>query len=816
MYVQSLNGAWELREWKSDEVYKAQVPGCVHLDLMKAGAIEDPFVGDNEYRSAWVHETDWEYSRSFESDPELFEADRVYLECDGLDTIADLTINGHVLGHVENMYIRHSFDVTDKLTPAQNHLEIKFDSPVKYAEPLVEREPLCSPGDSIPGSIYMRKAPSQWGWDWGPKIPTSGIWRPIRLAAYKIGRITDVRVRQNHRNSGQVTLSVEVSVEKFKRVSCGVTVRLTHPDGKTEDQEIKSISSTGKCSFTVPKPKLWWPNGYGEQPLYTVEAVLKSNGEDLHSFTRRIGLRTIFVDQSKDHYGKAFTFVVNDVPIFAKGADWIPADQFPARITDERYRHLISSVARCNMNMLRVWGGGFYEDERFYDLCDEYGILIWQDFMYSCAQYPDDKAYLENCRADAEYNVIRLRNRACLALWCGNNEMEWFLCGGWGGDNNEKWRKSYAKIFHDLLPSVCSKLDPDTYYWPSSPSNGMHRPFHDANAEATGDGHYWEVWHGRLPFTAYRDHYFRFMSEFGFESMPPMDTVKSFAGNGELNMTSYVMECHQKNRAGNGLILYYMGQTFRFPKNFEMMCYTSQLLQAEAMRYGVEHWRRNRGRCMGTLYWQFNDCWPVSSWSSVDYFGRWKALQYVARRFYSPVLLSVAEEGTTAEIHVTNDTTKPIRAEIRWSLEDFDGMVLRKSKIKTKIEREESRLLAELDFADELQGDTIRRAVLVTELLVNGKPAGMSMTPFTPSKHLELPAVKINVEAKRDETGAYLEVSSDAAARFVCLSVPKKDVIFSDNFFDLPAGRTVTVRVESDIDDAALAKVKVYSLRDSY
>lgn len=783
---------------------------------MRAGIIEDPFYGDNEFRVSWVHENDWEYSREFKVDEKLFDTDRIYLECDGLDTLADVILNGHILGHVDNMYIQHRFDVTGKLLPTENHIRIRFKSPVNHTKPLVAKEPLMSPGDSIPGSIYTRKSPSQWGWDWGPQIPTSGIWRSIRLASYRTGRIDDVRIRQNHRSSGQVTLSIEVAIEKYKRTSTSVTIKLTHPDGKIEEHEIKSVSSTGKCSINIAKPKLWWPNGYGDHPLYKIEAVLKSGDQELHSFIRQIGLRTIKVDQRKDDYGRAFTFIVNDVPIFAKGADWIPADQFPARISDQHYHHLVWSTAKANMNMLRIWGGGYYEDERFYDLCDRYGILIWHDFMFSCAHYPADKAYLENCRKDAEYNVVRLRNRACLALWCGNNEMEWFLYNGIGGERNEQWRKQYSKIFHDLLPSICSRLDPDTFYWPSSPSNGMQKPFEDPNGQIAGDGHYWGVWHGREPFTSYRKLYYRFMSEFGFESMPSIETVKTFCPSEHLNMTSHIMECHQKNRAGNGLILYYMAQTFRFPKNFEMMCYVSQLLQAEAMRYGVEHWRRNRGRCMGTLYWQLNDCWPVSSWASIDYFGRWKALQYVAKRFYSPILLSVAEEGKTAEIHVSNDTTKPAKIEVRWALEKFDGTVLRRSKIKTKIEGEKNKLLASLDFADELEGDMIRQAVLVTELLVNGKPAGSSVTSFIAPKHLELPPAKVNVEVKSDDIGPYLEVRSDVMARWVCLSVPKKDVVFSDNCFDLPAGRTVIVRPESEIEESTLAKTKVYSLRDSY
>lgn len=816
MQVQSLDGAWVLRKAGSDVVYPALVPGCVHTDLMRAKVIEDPFKGDNEFKVSWVHEEDWEYSKSFECDAECSEADRVYLVCDGLDTLAEVTLNDTTLGRTENMYIQHRFDVTDKIKPGSNCIKIGFSSPTACAAPLLAKDPLLCPGDSIPGSVYTRKSPCQWGWDWGPKIPTSGIWRSIRLATYRIGRIADVRVRQNHRGSGQVTLSVEVSVEKFRKTPVSLRVTLTSPDGAVETQEIKSASSTGKCSFTIAKPSLWWPNGYGEQPLYTVEATLMSGEDELDSLSRRIGLRTISLSQRKDKHGRAFAFVVNGVPIFAKGANWVPADQFPSRISDDHYRHLIWSAARANMNMLRVWGGGFYEDDRFYDLCDEYGILVWQDFMYSCAQYPTDKAYLENCRKDAEYNIIRLRNHACLALWCGNNEMEWFLCNGIGGENNAKWRRSYLKIFHELLPSLVAKHDPQTVYWPSSPSNSSHRPFDDPNGCAAGDCHYWDVWHARKPFTAYREVRPRFMSEFGLQSLPTYETVKTFASPKDMNMTSHVMECHQKNAAGNGLVLHYLAETFRFPKNFEMMCYLTQLTNAEAMRTGVEHWRRDRGRCMGALYWQINDCYPVISGASLDYYGRWKALHYVAKRFFSPVLLSVEEEGLAAKLHVTNDTTKAARIEVRWSLESVDGDVRRRSKIKTKVEGEENKLIADLDFSEELAGDEVRRALLVCELLVNGKPAGTTVTSFVPPKHLELEQPKLRVEPGRDEHGCYVKVTAGNAARWVGLSIPKTDVVFSDNFFDLPAGRSVTVRIEGDVEDAALEKARAYSLRDSY
>lgn len=816
MFVQSLDGKWELAECGSGEVVRAQVPGCVHLDLMRAEVIPDPFFGDNEHKVAWVHERDWEYSRTFQADDRLFDSDRIYLECDGLDTVAQVSLNGEQLRCADNMYVQHRLDVTGKLIRGQNKIQIRFASPVNYAQQFLEKDPLMSPGDSIPGSIFTLKSPSQWGWDWGPKLPTSGIWKSVRLAGYKVGRIEDVRVRQAHRG-GRVTLNIEVSLERFRRASCLMTVRLKAPDGEVREEYIRPRGLKATCSMVVDKPKLWWPNGYGQQPLYKIEAVLKREKRELHSLVRTIGLRTLRLEQKKDDHGRSFTFVVNGTRIFAKGANWVPADQFPCRMTPERYAHLVRSAAMANMNMLRVWGGGIYEDERFYDLCDQHGILVWQDFMFSCAMYPTDKSYLENCRRDIEANIVRLRNRACLALWCGNNEVEWFLEVGTGGARNPLLRKQYVKLFHDFIPSIVARLDPDTTYWPSSPSSGL-KPFEHPNSQTSGDGHYWEVWHGRLPFAAYREQCHRFVSEFGFESMPALETVRRFAPADELNMTSYAMECHQKNSAGNGLILYYLAQTFRFPKNFEMMCYVSQLLQAEAMRYGVEHWRRNRGRCMGTLYWQLNDCWPVASWSSIDYFGRWKALQYLARRFYAPILLSAEEDASKgrARLHVTNDTTKAVRIDVRWSLEKLDGTVLRKSRVRTRLGPEQNRRVADLDFAEELAGDGVREAVLVHELFVDGKSAGMGLTSFVPPKHLKLPKTQVRLQPGSDEQGAYLDVSSDQTALFVCVRAPGRHVVFSDNYFHLPAGRKVRVRPESEVSEASLLKARAFSLRDSY
>ncbi len=810
-----LNGKWTLLQSGQDKKMDAIVPGNIHLDLMKAGVIEDPFVADNEYRVAWVHETDWVYSRDFFAEPELLGCSKLCLECDGLDTFAVVKLNGEILGDTENMYIQYRFDVTGKLKSGSNNITIEFESAPNKVKPWLAEDPLVSPGMGVPGSIYTRKAPCQWGWDWGPALPTCGIWKSIRIAGYNGARIDDLRIIQHH-SENSVSLEIIAELERLDSECIEAIAKITAPDGTVSEVALTIDGNTAKGEFTVANPELWWPANYGKQPLYQVKCKVLRDGVKLHAFKRKVGLRTMELDRTNDEWGQSLTVVVNGVKIFAKGGDWIPADSFPARITDEHYRHLISSAALANMNMLRVWGGGIYEDERFYDLCDEYGILIWQDFMFACGHYATTQWYLDNIAKDVEYNVKRLRNRACLALWCGNNEMEWGVTMWWQDEKKETRQKEYAIIFHELIPSILAKVDTITPYWPSSPSSGMETPFVNPESQDYGDGHYWDVWHGKKPFTEYRTQFHRFMSEFGFESFPSIKTVRSFAEEKDLNPVSYIMECHQKNSAGNGLILHYMAQTFRFPKDFETMCYTSQLLQAEAMRYGVEHWRRNRGRCMGTLYWQFNDCWPVASWASVDYFGRWKALQYFAKRFYEPLLLSVCEEATTATVHVTNDGLQPLEAILKWSLEKLNGEVVKSGNMPFAAGSQRDNLVAELDFTEELAGDGKRQCVLVCELVVGATTRATTVTGFVPTKHLELTNPELQVKTGKDDTGEYIEISAKSTARFVFVEVPEADVIFSDNYFDLPAGRTTKIRPIACAEGADISKVRVFSLYDSF
>jgi len=837
MHVQSLDGEWQVSKVGAEEWMPAAVPGSIHVDLMNAGVIPDPFYGDNELGVAWVAETDWVYRRTFEPDQALPAHERIFLECDGLDTLATLRLNGEEIARADNMHRRWEFDVTDRIHPGANTLEVEFASPVAYVRQKVAEDSGLdiTPPDSMPGSPYLRKAMYQWGWDWAPKIPTCGIWRPTRLVGCSFARLRDVRVRQLHGRT-RVEVRVQAEVERLSDAGLMLHARLISPNGIVleESDNLGTDSSHGQMDFLIENPALWWPNGYGDQPLYDLEVYLLPasslegegrGGEKICNLQpakicnhrMRIGLRTLELRQEADEWGKTFTFVVNGVPIFCKGADWIPADQFPSRVTGDRYRDLISSAASANMNMLRVWGGGIYEDDRFYDLCDEYGILVWQDFMFACAHYPVTEEFLENVRREALDNTRRMRRHACLALRCGNNEMEWFWDGKWKQlERNDEMRREYSMIFHSLLPEICKQEDPDIPYWPSSPASGA--PFGNPNSENEGDTHYWSAWHAREPFTGYRQHYPRFMSEFGFQSLPSMDAVKDFAEPKDWNMTSYMVEMHQKNRAGNELLLYYLAHTFRFPKDFPMTVYASQVLQAEAVRYGVEHWRRNRNgnRCMGTIYWQLNDCWPVASWSSIDYNHRWKALQYFARRFYAPVLLSVEETSCAAKLHITNDRLELLRGEVRWSLERLDGAKLEEGQIQVDIPAERDVCIAELDFSTRLDADTRRETVLVYELWQGENRLSLAMALFAPSKHLELSEPRIS--SKTGVDGA-ISLTAENTARFVMLDAPGRDVRFSDNFFDLPAGRTVTLAVEraDGLSAEEIArKLRIVSLRDSY
>jgi beta-mannosidase len=675
-----LCGQWMVSRAGTRERLAAVVPGCIHADLLRAGKIEDPFHRDNETKQFWVGESSWNYARTFEVPAALLACDRVCLVCEGLDTLSTVLVNGATVGSTDNMFRSWEFDVKAILKPGMNRIEIHFTSPLGRKD--LTADPACSPATpmDLPMRTMVRKEQCNFGWDWGPKCLTCGIWRPIRIVAFNTARLAGVHVRQSHSKAkaGAVGLSVAVEAVRTRAALLEALVEVCFEGRVLQSRQVSVKNGRAEARFVIAKPKLWWPRGMGDQHLYQVKTTLLCGGEPLDVQVKRIGLRRLELIRKKDGWGESFHFEANGVRFFAKGANWIPADPFQSRVTPQVYRHLLESAAEANMNFVRVWGGGIYEDDLFYDVCDELGICVWQDFMFACAVYPAGRDFLANVRREVRENVRRIRHHASLALWCGNNELEqgweeW----GWTRSKPAFLKRAYARMFHEAIPAIVKAEDPERQYWPSSSSSG--RPFEiTPNDPRMGDGHLWSVWHGREPFEWYRTAFHRFCSEFGFQSFPEPATVRGYTAPGDRNVSSRVMELHQRSGIGNATILHYMLSWYRMPDGFENTLWLSQLQQGLAIKYAVEHWRRNMPRCMGALYWQLNDTWPVASWASIDYHGRWKALQYMAKRFFAPVLISGVENAGkgTVEVHLTSDGLRRVDGAWSWNLTRVDGTSL--------------------------------------------------------------------------------------------------------------------------------------------
>ena len=692
MMKQSLNGAWTLDiPGTAFGPVPAQVPGSVYHDLLVAGKIPDPVSRDNENEALKLMEHDFVYARCFCADAALLQCGTVLLRCEGLDTLAEILLNGSPVGRADNMHRTWEYEVGPLLREGENRIEVRFSSPTRFIREAYAENPADGSLDAMVGFPLLRKAHCMFGWDWGPRLPDAGIWRDIALIGMESARIRDVLVLQEHAPDA-VTLQVQTHIQAFSDGENTVQVTVTGPDGSVCAAEGPDVR------IRIPEPRLWWPAGFGDQPLYTVSVSLKSGGRLLDSWSRRIGLRTMTVSRRKDEWGESFCHCVNGVDIFAMGADYIPEDNLLPRMNPERTRRLLEDARKANMNCIRVWGGGFYPDDWFYDICDELGLLVWQDFMFACAVYNLTDAFEESIRAELVDNIRRLRHHPSLALWCGNNEMEQFVkLGEWVSTKRQV--ADYIKMYEYLFPKILRCEDPQAFYWPASHSSGGS--FDEPWDPDRGDVHYWEVWHGLKPFTDYRNYFFRYVSEFGFQSFPCLETVESFTLPEERNIFSYVMEKHQRNASANGRIAFYLSQMYLYPRDLDTLIYASQLLQAQAMQYGVEHWRRNRGRCMGAGIWQLNDCWPVASWASIDYYGRWKALHYYARRFFAPVLISCHEEGIlsqntnvnaepfalkkTARLNVSNETREAFHGTVRWSLRRNDASVIAEGSVPVTV-----------------------------------------------------------------------------------------------------------------------------------
>ncbi len=829
MITLSLNGLWTLQKTGTAEKLKAQVPGDAMRDLLAAGKIADPFIRENELDAQWVGRTDWTYSRTFVADAALLKQECVRLRCHGLDTIATVKVNGAEVGRADNMFRTWEFDLKSVLKKGENVIEVAFLAPLEYVEHKERAgKKMVQWGGSFEqkGRGWIRKEQCNFGWDWGPALLTVGIWRDIEILAFDHARLADVHVTQDHGRKGRVTLNVALTAEVVAKGDLHADVVVS--DGAEDVAVAFGAFKDGRLSLPmeIANPKLWWPNNLGAQPLYQVTVELRDGaGAVLDRQSVRVGLRTLRLDRHPDQWGESFQFVVNGVPFFAKGANWIPADAILSRLTRDDYFRLVGDAAAVNMNMLRCWGGGIYEDDAFYEACDELGICVWQDFMFACATYPAfDIDFMDTVRGEAVDNVRRLRHHPSLALWCGNNELEQGLVGDKWTDRQMSW-EDYKKLFDQLLPETVAALDSEHDYWPCSP----HSPHGDRKEHwnpRCGDAHLWDVWHGQKPFEWYRTCEHRFNSEFGFQSFPEPRTVATFTEPGDRNVTSAVMEHHQRSGIGNTTIMRYMLDWYRLPKDFDSTLWLSQILHGMAMKYAVEHWRRSMPRGMGTLYWQLNDCWPVASWASIDSFGRWKALQYMARKFFAPLLISGLEDGAkkTVEVHVTSDLLKPVSGRARWTLTRADGTVLMEGEKSVRVGVTENRLVTTLDLTKFAAARHAERDLMLwLDLEVDGTVVSENFVTFARPKHLELsaPAVKSTVKSL---PGGAVAVTLTAAkpALWSWIEVGGGEFQYSDNFMHLRPGRPVTICVSpveagAKLSPAAVAKaLTVRSLVDTF
>ncbi|MEW5900434.1 MAG: glycoside hydrolase family 2 protein [Acidobacteriota bacterium] len=811
----SLDGEWQFRQAGQTRWIPARVPGCVHLDLMAAGIIPDPFYRDNEVRVQWVENEDWEYRKEFKLPAAIAGKPHIDLVAQGLDTFATITLNGQKVGETDNMFRAYRFDIKPYIKSGQNELLIRFDSPVRRAKAKEEKLPYKLPG----GSPHVRKAPYHFGWDWGPRLVTSGVWRPLAIEAWEGARLGEFEITQDFLERNKVLLKTRVQIISDRSHKLAVKATISGKEAFTHSEvvPINPGLTTNEKSFGITNPDLWWPAGMGRQNLTTVKIELYHKGRLLDSLEKRIGFRTLVLEQKEDEWGKSFRFVVNGVPFFAKGGNWIPADSFPPRVTRQKYESLLRDCVTANMNMLRVWGGGIYESPDFYDLCDELGLVVWQDFMFACAMFPGDEIFLENVRAEAEQVVKELRHHPSIALWCGNNECEegWFHWG-WKQQYSASVWADYEKIFHQILPQAVEKLDPARAYWPSSPhSEKVGEP----RSDRSGDTHYWGVWHGKEPFTEYRKKFHRFFSEFGFQSFPLIETIRTFTLSQDWNIASPVMEQHQKHPEGNRLILLYLLDHYRLPKDFASLLWVSEVLQAEGMKTAVEHFRSQMPRVMGALYWQINDCWPVASWSGTDYYGTWKALHYYARRFYSPVLVVPVEEDKTLKIYGVSDLDQAVDVELSLGVFNYDGTVVEQGKTPIRLDPRSSRLVASKPLEELRAGLPPESIYLYCELKKGEETLSSNVFHFTPLKRVELPEPEIAAEVFEKDGQAIVRLRALRFAKNVYVSAAGVEGRFGDNFFDLVPGVSRLVRLISDgavSADELRQSLKIISLRDTY
>ena len=838
-----LNSGWQFRavgdvdqpgvkDW-----HPAQVPGVVHTDLLSNGLIPEPFERDNEFRLQWIGLTDWEYQTSFQVDANNLAHTHIDLVFEGLDTFADVFLNGKQIVRTDNMFRRWRVPAKQSLAPGDNTIRIVFHSAVRFMLPYAKSQPYLLPAISTQTSVneeniatapYTRKAPYQYGWDWGPRFLTEGIWQPVLLETWDSLRIETFHVHQQKVTSEAANLTAELAIEASQATSAVISYAHNELPGKqspdgSQRVELDPGMNHVSFAFRVASPKRWYPVGYGPQDRYRFSASLRVGRETVARTALTTGLRFVELRRQADQWGKSFEFVVNGISVFAKGADVIPFDSFPTRVTPEMHRKILEAARDAHMNMVREWGGGYYESDDFYEICDELGIMVWQEFMFGGDMIPGNIEFQQNVRQEAIDQITRLRDHPSIVIWCGNNEVE----AGWyywedrhqfqesiSPENRDRVWQDYVIMFADIVKSAVTELADPTPYWPSSPSANFEEiPGNQRN----GDMHYWAVWHQQAPAKDYTLQFPRFMTEFGFQSFPEMRTIRTFAKPEDFDIRSVVMQAHQKNKGGNERILTYMLREYREPKDFASYVYLSQVQQAEAIKIGAEHLRRQRPRTMGSLYWQLNDCWPVASWSSIDYYGRWKALHYYARRFYDDVLISPFLHDEKVDVYVVSDKLQPLSGSIHTRLVDFSGKVLLEQRNEVVVPAQSSAIYLSLAQAELSAKEDPRKSLLVFDLEVSGKRASRNLVFFDVTHNLELPAPKVKTSLAKSADGFSLKLESDKLARNVAISFGDLDVQVSDNYFDLLPREPITVDLKSSATLEQLDKaVKIISLTDAF
>jgi beta-mannosidase len=793
----NLAGAWQVSDADKNDWIAATVPGCIHTDLLKAGKIPDPFYRDNESKVKWVGETDWKYKRAFQVSDELLQRDRVLLRCEGLDTLATIKINGKEVGRADNMFRTWEYDVKSALHAGANEIEITFASPFPY---------MTSRKAELPAKMrdrsWVRKEPCQFGWDWGPTLVTCGIYKKIALVAFDTARLADVLILQDHSQKGRVDLQVQVAAETTRASALRAVVSVRDNPKEVGTAEMTLADGKGSGNVTIKEPKIWWPNGMGEHPLYTVETrLLDANGTVLDQSSKRVGLRTLKLLPPDKATQTPLRFEVNGVQYFSKGANCIPFDSFNNRVTPEILRRYIADAAAANMNTLRFWGGGYYEEDEAFDACDEMGIVVWLDFKFACSGYPTfDNAFMENVKLEARDQLLRLRHHPSIGVWCGNNEIAMMKCMA---------RPDYDKLFHELLGGQAKIFAPQANYVPGSPD--------------CGDKHYWAVWHGGKPFEAYRDQS-GFMSEFGLQSFPEPKSVRLYTDESDrASITSPVMVSHEKNAGlkGIGKIQKYLDMYFKPAKDFDSTLWLSQIMQAYGIKMGAESWRQGMPKSMGCVFWQYNDCWPVASWSSVDYYGRWKALQYAARRFYAPLLVSGLEhpDKRTVDVFVSSDRMEAIKGKVSWTATDVSGNVLEQGSKELEIPARKSQQVCTLDLGKQCQALGTNGVLTWLKLEVGGQTVSENLVLFTAPKAIALANPQIHADVTESQDGFLVSLTAQKPALWAWITLTEGDAKYSDNFVHLFPGspKQILVKPTQPVSlDEFEKRLRVQSLFDTY